>query len=860
MFRKLLVMVVTLVQFLGITCIIAQSLTHGVTYPLKARMSKNLSETDFVTKQSDPLTKFSVGTVIGSSECARPSYSQLKDVMWYAPAGLSTLSKYFDFLHLTLADRNASDLPAKIDTKVPIDHACRSDWKFIEEQLAIQQLEPFKYAAPTTLIFQIEFQAGKFKAMVDFDFVHRHSHNYTIGCRFSVGIIPEEPTPLVQTCKSIGGSVYIIEFEMNLEPPRDLKSHSLHYENDLKRHLETVNTFRVKILQRHPEASVYLHLVLTTDWESRNTSYVVTVFCNPRVQQINLYYEAIVSWARLNDIPITLKLAFDGPDVPFMGSWLSLLRPMKTKLGTSEDFPISHPSFVLRNYPEGINNWKVDPCVEWDQVLSNAPPNFQINTIGAIIDFDIQEHDTTSSLYGIMLQFVLNRFLSIEILRGNYGEIIIKTLKELNSQGLVGDRKKIFICYRLEKSYTALPEFIKYIDATNVDVIKGIHFELTAKLIENNELFSIILESLSYSKTEVNVGIVLESIYCMRFIYGFLNELQPEENLKFLPLVLREINYIICKETVNISSLTDKTYLGGLFDSHLYIKRAYNEFRPWLSVYFRVEINIELGFTKETMEPYLFTLSRFREFGIAYDVNYFLVNSFDNKNGVNQNGWWAIQNSSMLDNEYSYIEKESVYSNRPNWYPTVPENVNKVTTNESCNANIAITVTAVILGLLVGVRVFFYIRYRRMNKMYKQKVQEFLTDFKTPREGNLGGNDMGHIAMVEAMKFDPNDELSIANLNIDTQTVLRSGDFGKVYKGNSKGRLAAVKKTDKNCTQATFIRLLNEVNVLSYVGAHSNVVEFLGVYTKEIREVNHQNPLWLLLPYGIAPNDPVDME
>ena len=71
----------------------------------------------------------------------------------------------------------------------------------------------------------------------------------------------------------------------------------------------------------------------------------------------------------------------------------------------------------------------------------------------------------------------------------------------------------------------------------------------------------------------------------------------------------------------------------------------------------------------------------------------------------------------------------------------------------------------------------------------------------------------------------------------DTNNLLGSGAYGRVYKGTVEGHgeEVAVKMTLKsNATSSNLKTLLSEIKVLIHVGKHPNVVSIIGAYTSEV--------------------------
>lgn len=77
---------------------------------------------------------------------------------------------------------------------------------------------------------------------------------------------------------------------------------------------------------------------------------------------------------------------------------------------------------------------------------------------------------------------------------------------------------------------------------------------------------------------------------------------------------------------------------------------------------------------------------------------------------------------------------------------------------------------------------------------------------------------------------------------VDMSNTLGMGAFGCVYKAqfvkkDGYEQIVAVKMVNPEEVDVTcFKALLTEVKIMSYVGGHENVVQFIGAVTKEIKE------------------------
>ena len=90
--------------------------------------------------------------------------------------------------------------------------------------------------------------------------------------------------------------------------------------------------------------------------------------------------------------------------------------------------------------------------------------------------------------------------------------------------------------------------------------------------------------------------------------------------------------------------------------------------------------------------------------------------------------------------------------------------------------------------------------------------------------------------------------------SLDKKSVLGSGQFGVVMKGNMMGeglhdlRPVAVKSTKSNIDIENFKALLAEIKIMAYLEKHENVVTFLGATTMDIkiRKIQNIPPFYVL--------------
>ncbi|CAL8132246.1 unnamed protein product [Orchesella dallaii] len=423
--------------------------------------------------------------------------------------------------------------------------------------------------------------------------------------------------------------------------------------------------------------------VTVTKQSDMEEYYEVTAFCNKAVLEGNLYIEAIVNWAKFNNFPISLKTAFDDLNKPTFDSWLSLLRPQEylqkqpvpsveevdevdmEENGNYRNLAAFFPSFVMRNYPSGINNWTVDPCIEWTQDRPSVETVLHNRHIGTIFDTtDFSNQEVSIEAYEILLQFILYRFQVAEIVVEKSNRDVTAALTSLSESSLVGQNHKLFISYFeadqdkhvAPKSTSELKNFLEDLSKDSLSNVAGVHVDLHKSLVIGEKQPLLELLTNMAGTFSFDVGIFMNSSSCLNVGKSLLLE---HANLKFLKL-FSKLNYIVCKSELELLSEDDKLSLGTAFDTHLYLKRIFQQIQPSLKVFFRVEISVNLNKDKETMNRYIRLLSHFQKFGSAYDINYFIVEAFDGDIKSGQaNGWWAVKNYTDLTNPYSFVEKES---------------------------------------------------------------------------------------------------------------------------------------------------------------------------------------------------------
>ncbi|CAL8132318.1 unnamed protein product [Orchesella dallaii] len=170
----------------------------------------------------------------------------------------------------------------------------------------------------------------------------------------------------------------------------------------------------------------------------------------------------------------------------------------------------------------------------------------------------------------------------------------------------------------------------------------------------------------------------------------------------------------------------------------------------------------------------------------------------------------------------------------------LPNDHDKIPPNDQSQMSVTVIVAVVLMVILVvgllACSAFHYMRYKQMRQfLSNEEVKEFLNGKSQPTEISVI-KESQMCTSADYMKFHKDYDLQLADLWTDQQCLLGTGNFGVVYKGTANGIPAAVKQPNKNCTKGSFKSCLSEVKVHCYIGVHTNIVGFLGAYTKEIHK------------------------
>ncbi|CAL8132360.1 unnamed protein product [Orchesella dallaii] len=750
---------------------------------------------------------FSLIPYVDSSVCNYDS-----NMKWYAPVALDFLNQYFNSVVLTDAEwkmlnsEESTDFSKKLNmvnsnvtglnvildysdaflydkTDIPGFNHCEYNWLEVESNLqkfaglehsGASKLTTYGYhdkMEVSALIFAVGYntESNKYSLYVDVSSAKRMSSNYAVGCAYrpmkygSTSIINTDIDAVVAACNHINSSFYVIQTPLiDLDTTElDPKTSYLYYENVIRKQLNEINLLRSKFLKRHPDATVYIQPTINP---AMNMDYV-TVFCNSEALSVNEYVDAIVRWAKLNEIPLIFKPAFQYGNGG--QGWFSYLIPQVTT-DYGMEFADLYSLFVLRNYPQGINGWNVDTCIE---EITGEPSNvektyFHNDVVGVMVDTRFMRNGTRikKKEFEVMLEYPIHRFNLIEVIVdlkecGN----IMGALKKLAEIRIIDSSKQILL-QLVPKSgkHGPLTSFLEcgkdILTEQKVLSFIGMH----SKLHLSQEKIVVYHDDLLDARdrySNLNLGVLFSSSTCMEIISFLI--FRNSSNNPVLKLI-GDLNYIICEEELILFVDDIVESLGEIFDTHLYIQRLIAIFKPPLKLYFRIYVNVLHGLTNGTMSRYLNLLSNFKNFGTAYNISYLLVEGYDSELG-NKQGWWQVTNYADLSDPNVYLEKESVYFGTEMWRPKRAP----IPSKDSSSTVEYVIAAAVISALLITCLILGSCLYTRLKnfrtRLTDEQVKEFL-------EGNfqMVGVDDNAIEneFVRATKFDESFELSILDLSI----------------------------------------------------------------------------------------------
>ncbi|CAL8067938.1 unnamed protein product [Orchesella dallaii] len=691
--------------------------------------------------------------------------------------------------------------------------------------------------------------------------------NIVIACVFlSESFEQVDPPAVVNACNEINGTVYILRTTISLYWNQDVSSYSLYFENTVRKKLEEANEIRKFIINEQPLAKVHLELTVKEDGShGKYFADMNSLFCDEVGIELNPYFEAIINWANLKTFPIILIRDSQSRNYhSIYHALFSMLRQLnnpylewslqgeKEKIETEFQLKSStietHPSFLMKNYLTSNYNWKIDSCINWEagkSVLKDT--HIYSNYVGTTFRTENMVINRTSGLeeYIIKLQFIFHRFQLIEIVGGtNFPKLVDGISLAIKVANI--SNPKIFVCYVAsnENPHTEVRNFQSLLHSVTGKAsyeslgLSGIHVELVHKKIYLDEEVAYNITNADSVSTMLNVikqsrlkaGLLTSVKICGEMIK---NTILPQGNLG--AELLRKVDYIICNEEDGYRFKDGKRLdYEHILDTHLFIKRLANLFFPHLEVYFRVEPLLEINANPNIVQRYLSLVDLFQTFGKAYDISYFIIEAFDNQLREEKTGWWGIGNSSDLTNPKSYVEKPLVYNGQVMWYPpTINKPSNLQTTNGTPNTIIMLAGLAVIV-VLIALMLAVIVRYRKLQQILSdEEVKDFVNG---KARGNIELQEMGtdEARDLKYMKFNPDHNLELSDIYIDNANILGQGAFGTVYKGTVKDDAAAIKRPNADCSKSTFMNVLMEVKVHSYVGSHPNVVNILGAYIKEI--------------------------
>ncbi|CAL8132556.1 unnamed protein product [Orchesella dallaii] len=270
---------------------------------------------------------------------------------WVFPSALLAITQEFSSMifshsHLKAFYENAAGLYQNLNKKPSndfrleaiLDYSYRwtldknvNTWEALE--LVLNQwrwqsvVYPLKNIVLKTLLFKIGYtEAGNFQAFVDIDFASHIVHNYQIGCNISVKVFSQvSPSTVVEVCKNISGSLYILNSEVVLGNISEMGTgYNYHYPNIIRKQLEHIKSIRNDILIQHPNATVYLTLSLLSNYPEDEDN---TVALNNNWRNI---VAAIKNLATRGLVEPTKEIFFTFP--PIFGEGLDIHRQLEPSI------------------------------------------------------------------------------------------------------------------------------------------------------------------------------------------------------------------------------------------------------------------------------------------------------------------------------------------------------------------------------------------------------------------------------------------------------------------------------------------------------------------------------------------------
>ncbi|CAL8136221.1 unnamed protein product [Orchesella dallaii] len=690
--------------------------------------------------------------------------------------------------------------------------------------------------------------------------------NMVIGCRIWVDKDLQNSAAIVKACNELNGTMYIITDNILLAGEEGTGGYSFHYEHKVRSILKNANEIRKHISNEQPLAKIHIELKVIEKgrkYKQKSFQDINSLFCDEVAHELSPYLEAVINWANLENFPLILKFNIRKQStIDIYHVWFSMLRKFnnpylewslqrlegnnQTEYQLHNSIVETHPSYLMQNFLKSNYNWKMDTCVDWKKGTAVLKADyFYNNYVGTTFHTDMSTNQTSSfEEYIIKLQFIFHRFQVAEIVVGTgFPELLDGIFSAVNT--LKTNTSKVFVWYMHseEEPDYELRNIQSLLDSLTgrglyeSKDMPGIHVELAIAEKDVNKKFTYnitngdsVLTMLNVVKqSKLNAGFLTSVKICTEMIKNAIISAVDNLNAE----LLREANYIICKQEQGyLFKYGSKLDQELMLDSHLLIRRLANIYFPHLVVNFRVESTAEITQNPIDMTRYMSLVDLLKTFGSVYDTSYFIVEAFDSPLRKEQSGWWGIRNFSDLTNSSTYVEKLLVYNDQDMWYPPTKPYFQTKLIPQSSKLVAIISVAGVAVILMLIAFVFgVVIRYRKLQQILSDEdVREFLNGKPLQEMGNEEEGDVD----VKHMKFNPIHNLELADICIDNAKILGQGAFGTVYKGSVKENEAAIKQPNSQGSQATFMNVLMEVKVHSYIGSHPNVVIFLGAYIKEI--------------------------